>query len=70
MMIVRQERGGINDGNPVCAHIPIFDGLGPCGDNVHCSERHADGSKDQKYVERDTSQPKTGADAWSTPVRV
>lgn len=58
MTIVRQERGGISDGNHICSHVPILDGLGPCGDNAHCSERSPDGSKDQEYVERDSVVPR------------
>lgn len=58
MTIVRQERGGISDGNHICAHVPTLDGLGPCGDNAHCSERSADGAKDQEYVERDSFVPR------------
>ena len=30
--------------------MPTIDGLGPDGGNAHCSERSADGSKDQEYV--------------------
>ena len=58
LIIVSQERGGISDGNHVCDHVPTLDGLGPCGDHAHCSERSADGSKDQEYVERDSFVPR------------
>ena len=58
MTIVRQERGGISDGNHICGHAPTLDGLGPCGDHAHCSERSADGSRDQEYVERDSLVPR------------
>lgn len=59
MTIVRQERGGISDGNHICDHVPTLDGLGPCGDHAHCSERSEDGSRDQEYVERDSFLPRT-----------
>jgi glutamate carboxypeptidase len=58
MTVVRQERGGLSDGNHVCAHVPTLDGLGPCGEHAHCSERSADGSKDQEYVERSSFVPR------------
>lgn len=45
-----EERGGLSDGNLIWEHIPVLDGLGPVGDNAHCSERSPDGSKDQEYV--------------------
>jgi glutamate carboxypeptidase len=60
MTIVKQERGGVSDGNHIYHHVPTLDGLGPCGDHAHCSERSADGSKDQEYVERDSFVPR----AW------
>ncbi|MCU0788574.1 MAG: M20/M25/M40 family metallo-hydrolase [Verrucomicrobia bacterium] len=58
MTVVRQERGGLSDGNHLCAHVPTLDGLGPCGEHAHCSERSADGSKDQEYVERSSFVPR------------
>jgi glutamate carboxypeptidase len=58
MTLVRQERGGLSDGNHLWAHVPTLDGLGPCGDHAHCSERSHDGAKDQEYVERDSFVPK------------
>ncbi len=58
MTIVRQERGGISDGNHIWEHVPTLDGLGPCGDHAHCSERSHDGSRDQEYAERDSFIPK------------
>lgn len=47
----RQERGGLSDGNLIWDAVPTLDGLGPWGDNDHCSERSADGSKVPEYVE-------------------
>jgi glutamate carboxypeptidase len=58
MGIVAQERGGVSDGNHVCASVPTLDGLGPCGENAHCSEHSPDGSKEQEYVRRDSFAPK------------
>lgn len=49
-----QERGGLSDGNLIWDAVPTLDGLGPWGDNDHCSERSADGSKVPEYVEVST----------------
>lgn len=57
--VKRQARGGLSDGNYFWAHVPTLDGLGPAGDNAHCSERSADGSKDQEYAVRSSFIPKT-----------
>jgi glutamate carboxypeptidase len=54
----RQERGGLSDGNLVWDAVPTLDGLGPWGDNSHCSERSADGSKVPEYVEISSFVPK------------
>jgi glutamate carboxypeptidase len=56
---VREERGGLSDGNLFWQHVPTLDGLGPAGGNMHCSERSEDGSKEQEYLERDSLVPKT-----------
>lgn len=48
--VLPQERGGLSDGNWTWRHMPTIDGLGPDGGNAHCSERAADGSKDQEYI--------------------
>lgn len=53
-----QERGGLSDGNMTWDAVPTLDGLGPWGDNSHCSERSADGSKLPEYVERSGFVPK------------
>ncbi len=55
---VAEERAGLSDGNYFWAELPTLDGLGPAGGNAHCSERSADGSKDQEYVLRDSFVPK------------
>jgi glutamate carboxypeptidase len=48
--VVQEERGGLSDGNMLWRHYPTLDGLGPAGNNAHCSERSPDGSKDQEFV--------------------
>ena len=53
-----EERGGLSDGNLIWDAVPTLDGLGPWGDNDHCSERSADGSKVPEYVEVGTFVPK------------
>lgn len=53
-----QERGGLSDGNQIWDAVPTLDGLGPWGDNDHCSERSPDGSKLPEYVEASSFVPK------------
>jgi glutamate carboxypeptidase len=53
-----EERGGLSDGNLIWDAFPTLDGLGPWGDNDHCSERAADGSKMPEYVDVTTFVPK------------
>jgi glutamate carboxypeptidase len=53
-----QERGGLSDGNQIWDALPTIDGLGPWGDNDHCSERSPDGAKLPEYVERSSFVPK------------
>ena len=53
-----QERGGLSDGNLIWDAMPTLDGLGPWGDNDHCSERSADGSKLPEFVEISSFVPK------------
>ena len=45
-----EQRAGLSDGNYFWRELPTLDGLGPAGGNAHCSERSADGSKEQEYV--------------------
>lgn len=56
--VVRESRGGLSDGNHIWKFVPTIDGLGPSGGNAHCSERSADGSKDQEYVRVSSLVPK------------
>ena len=53
-----QERGGLSDGNMIWDAVPTLDGLGPWGDNDHCSERSVDGTKVPEYVEVSGIVPK------------
>lgn len=53
-----ESRGGLSDGNRLWDYVPTLDGLGPAGGNGHCSERTADGSKDQEYAVKDSFVPK------------
>ena len=59
MDTIQEERGGLSDGNHFWQLVPTLDGLGPAGGNAHCSERTADGSKDQEYVVPASFVPKT-----------
>ena len=58
ILVNMQERGGLSDGNLIWDAVPTLDGLGPWGDNDHCSERSADGSKVPEYVEVSSIVPK------------
>jgi glutamate carboxypeptidase len=56
--VLREERGGLSDGNLVWKEIPTIDGLGPSGGNAHCSEASSDGSKGQEFVTASSFVPK------------
>lgn len=58
MEIGSEERGGLSDGNWIWDVVPTLDGLGPWGENDHCSERSADGSKLPEFVEVTSFVPK------------
>jgi glutamate carboxypeptidase len=53
-----EERGGLSDGNLIWDAVPTLDGLGPWGDNDHCSERSPDGAKLPEFVDVSTFVPK------------
>ncbi|MFZ0549029.1 MAG: M20/M25/M40 family metallo-hydrolase [Candidatus Promineifilaceae bacterium] len=55
---IPEERGGLSDGNYLWERYPTLDGLGPSGENAHCSERSEDGTKDQEFVMADSFVPK------------
>lgn len=56
--VAAEERGGLSDGNSLWDIAPTLDGLGPWGDNDHCSERSRDGSKLPEFVEVSSFVPK------------
>jgi glutamate carboxypeptidase len=58
-----EARGGLSDGNYLWDALPTIDGLGPAGDNDHCSERSADGSKLPEYCEVSSFVPKAALNA-------
>jgi len=58
MRLAQEARGGLSDGNFLWDRVPTLDGLGPAGNNAHCSERSPDGSKDQEYVLQGSFVPK------------
>lgn len=53
-----EARGGLSDGNALWDVVPTLDGLGPWGENAHCSEWSADGSKLPEYVSASSFVPK------------
>ncbi|MEW6304351.1 MAG: M20/M25/M40 family metallo-hydrolase [Verrucomicrobiota bacterium] len=63
MLVDCEERGGLSDGNMIWDVVPTIDGLGPWGDNGHCSERSADGTKMPEYVEIRGIVPKAAVNA-------
>jgi len=58
MSIEAEERGGLSDGNLIWDAVPTLDGLGPWGDNDHCSERSPDGAKIPEFVQVSSFVPK------------
>ena len=56
--LLPEERGGLSDGNLIWDAVPTLDGLGPWGDNDHCSERSADSSKLPEFVQISSFVPK------------
>jgi glutamate carboxypeptidase len=58
LRVAREMRGGLSDGNVLWQRFPTLDGLGPRGENSHCSEQSADGSKEQEWVDGSSFVPK------------
>jgi glutamate carboxypeptidase len=58
LKVMSEERGGLSDGNPLWDFVPTLDGLGPWGENDHCSERSPDGTKLPEFVEISSFVPK------------
>jgi glutamate carboxypeptidase len=56
--VATEERGGLSDGNVLWDLFPTLDGLGPRGDNSHCSEQSVDGRKQQEWVDVTSFVPK------------
>jgi glutamate carboxypeptidase len=63
--VERQERGGLSDGNVLWNDFPTLDGLGPRGDQSHCSEHSPDGSKIQEWVDATSFVPKAVLNAMA-----
>ncbi len=53
-----EDRGGLSDGNAIWDLWPTIDGLGPRGDNCHCAESSADGTKVPEWADADSFVPK------------
>lgn len=58
MQVRREERGGLSDGNFLWRQVPVLDGLGPAGNNAHCSERDPQHGKEPEYVSIASFVPK------------
>lgn len=58
MQVIEEKRGGLSDGNFFWNHIPTLDGLGPAGNNAHCSEHDPQNGKEQEYVSVKSFVPK------------
>jgi glutamate carboxypeptidase len=63
LRVLFEERGGLSDGNAIWDFVPTLDGLGPWGENDHCSERSADGRKVPEFVEISSFVPKAALNA-------
>lgn len=58
-LVVRgEERGGLSDGNVLWDFCPTLDGLGPRGENSHCSEMNVAEGKEQEWVDVTSFVPK------------
>jgi glutamate carboxypeptidase len=60
-----EKRGGLSDGNVIWDIFPTLDGLGPRGENSHCSEQSADGLKVQEWVDAKSFVPKAVLNAMA-----
>lgn len=58
MQTFPEQRGGLSDGNLLWQTVPTLDGLGPAGNNAHCSEYSPDGSKQPEFVLLSSFAPK------------
>lgn len=62
LSVAREDRGGLSDGNNFWHAVPTLDGMGPLGDNCHCSEQSADGTKEPEFIEVSSFVPKVALD--------
>ncbi|MFC1671355.1 M20/M25/M40 family metallo-hydrolase [Spirochaetota bacterium] len=53
-----ESRGGLSDGNYFWEYFPTIDGLGPYGDNAHCSMSVSDGKMAQEFSDLSSFIPK------------
>ncbi len=58
LTFLAKDRGGLSDGNVLWNHFPTLDGLGPQGENSHCSERDPAHGKDAEWAARNSFVPK------------
>ncbi|MBN1536609.1 MAG: M20/M25/M40 family metallo-hydrolase [Anaerolineales bacterium] len=56
--VFHEARGGLSDGNMLWQHFPTLDGLGPMGENAHCSEHDPSTGKEQEFVLASSFAPK------------
>lgn len=56
--ILHEARGGLSDGNLLWQHFPTLDGLGPLGENAHCSEHDPATGKEQEFALTSSFVPK------------
>jgi len=52
-----ESRGGLSDGNLLWKDYAVLDGLGPGGDNSHCSECDPENGKEQEYLKISSITP-------------
>jgi glutamate carboxypeptidase len=58
MPVIPEARGGLSDGNLLWQHFPTLDGLGPLGENAHCSEHDPATGKEQEFAWASSFVPK------------
>ena len=56
--VLPEKRGGLSDGNYIWDIVPAIDGLGPAGENAHCSGS-ADKPEEQEFAFMSSLLPKT-----------
>lgn len=58
LTFLAEDRGGLSDGNVLWTDFPTLDGLGPQGENSHCSERDSSQGKDAEWASYASFAPK------------